>query len=78
MSCTSADDALIGQHIIVLQRMIDKMKIFWTLVFLLVTSPFLGALVDLCSNNANLGLAVSAGAFRLVTALQELASWMHG
>ena len=77
MPCTSADDALIGQRNIVLRRMIDKVKTFLTLIFLLVISPSLGVLVGIYSNNAKLGIVLSAVAFAPVIALQGFASWMH-
>jgi len=75
---TKLDNSLEGRRIIVLQRVVDRVKIFWILISILVISPCMGLLVGLCSRDANVGVAVSAGVFALATFLQGLAVWVQG
>lgn len=78
MAATGLDESLEGRRIIVVQRVIDKVKISWILISLLVVSPRLGIVVGICSHNADVGIAVSAGVFALATFVQGLAAWIQG
>lgn len=65
------------QHVIVIRTIIDKTRIAWLLIFLLIISPCLGVIVGLCTHNAEVGIATSAGVFALASFLQGLAAWFH-
>lgn len=66
------------QKVIVIRRVLDKEKVAWLLVVLLVISPGLGALVGVCSHRLNVGFAVSAGIFALASFSQALAGMFQG
>ena len=68
---------LVGHDAIVIRQILDKTKISWLLIFLLVSSPALGLAVGLCTHKAEVGVAVSAGIFALASFLQGLAAWFH-
>jgi len=78
MKSTKMDNSLEGRRVMVLRRVVDRFKIFWILISILVISPCMGVLVGLCSKDANVGIAVSAGVFALATFLQGLAVWVQG
>lgn len=66
------------QEIIVVKRVIDRAKIAWLLILLLSFSPLLGIGVGICSHNADVGIAVSAGIFALASFVQGLVAWVQG
>ena len=67
-----------GQDVIVINSVLDKTRIAWLLIFLLIISPSLGLIVGLLSHNAATGIAVSAEIFALASFLQGLAAWSQG
>ncbi|KAK3178023.1 hypothetical protein OEA41_000155 [Lepraria neglecta] len=67
-----------GHQVVVIKRTIDKNKVAVLLALLLIISPTLGLVVGLCSHNAELGIAVSAGVFALASFIQGLAAWVQG
>ena len=66
------------QDVIVISSVLNKTRIAWLLIFLLIISPSLGLIVGLLSHNAATGIAVSAGIFALASFLQGLAAWFQG
>ena len=68
---------LCGQSVIVINRELDKLKVVWLLSPLLVVSPGLGLVVGLRSHNAEVGLAVSAVIFALVSFFQGVVAWLN-
>lgn len=75
---TSTCIELEGQEVIVVRRVIDRAKVAWLLILLLFFSPALGIGVGICSHNASVGIAVSAGIFALATFVQGLVTWIQG
>ena len=73
-TCIEPDD----QEIIVIRRVIDRAKVAWLLILLLFFSPTLGVGVGVCSHNADVGIAVSAGIFALASFVQGLVAWVQG
>ena len=73
-TCIDLDD----QEIIVIRRVIDRAKVAWLLILLLFFSPTLGIGVGVCSHNADVGIAVSAGIFALASFVQGLVAWVQG
>lgn len=67
-----------GQEIIVVRSVIDRAKVAWLLILLLLFSPALGIGVGICSHNADVGIAVSAGVFALASFVQGLVAWIQG
>ena len=67
-----------NQSIIVIKRVLDKPKIAWLLTSLLLLSPTLGLIIGVCSHNAEVGIAISAGVFALATFVQGLVAWGQG
>ncbi len=67
-----------AQDVIVIRQIVNKTKIAWLLMFLLIMSPGLGLVVGLHTRRAEVGIAVSAGLFALASFLQGLAAWFHG
>ena len=68
---------LYGQSVIVINRELDKLKVIWLLSPLLVVSPGLGLVIGLRSHKAEIGLAVSAVIFALVSCFQGVVAWLH-
>lgn len=68
---------LYGQSVIVINRKFDKLKVIWLLSPLLVVSPGLGLVIGLRSHNAEVGLALSAVIFALVSCFQGLVAWLN-
>ena len=66
------------REIIVVKRVIDRAKIAWLLVLLLLLSPALGLVVGVCSHDAEVGIAVSAGLFALASFVQGFVAWVQG
>ena len=66
-----------GQSVIVINRELDKLKVLWLLSPLLVVSPGLGLVIGLRSHNAEVGLAVSAVIFALVSCFQGVVAWLN-
>jgi hypothetical protein len=64
-------------NVLVIRRVINKTKVAWLLIILLILSPGLGLIVGLCTHKAEVGIAVSAGVFALAAFLQGLAAWFH-
>lgn len=75
---TSTHCDISRQDVIVITSVLDKTRIAWLLIFLLIISPSLGLIVGLLSHNAATGIAVSAGVFALASFLQGLAVWFQG
>ena len=73
-TCIEPDD----QEIIVIIRVSDRAKVAWLLIMLLFFSPTLGIGVGVCSHNADVGIAVSAGIFALASFVQGLVAWVQG
>lgn len=73
-SCTEHDDP----EVIVVRRVIDRAKVAWLLILLLFFSPVLGIGVGICSHDADVGIAVSAGMFALASFVQGLVAWVQG
>ena len=73
-TCSEPDD----QEIVVVRRVIDRAKVAWLLILLLFFSPTLGIGVGVCSHNADVGIAVSAGIFALASFVQGLVAWVQG
>ena len=73
-TCIEPDD----QEIIVVRRVIDRAKVAWLLILLLFFSPILGIGIGVCSHNADVGIAVSAGIFALASFVQGLVAWVQG
>ena len=67
-----------NQSIIVIKRVLDKTKIAWLLTSLLLLSPTLGLIIGVCSHDAEVGIAISAGVFALATFVQGLIAWVQG
>ena len=67
-----------NQKVIVIKQVIDKAKVAWLLILLLFLSPVLGIGVGICSHNAEVGIAVSAGVFALASFVQGLVAWIQG
>lgn len=65
------------QDVLVVRTIIDKTKVAWLLIILLILSPGLGLVIGLCTHNAQVGIAVSAGVYALAAFLQGLAAWFH-
>jgi hypothetical protein len=63
------------QKVIVIRRVLNKEKIAWLLVMILVMSPCVGTIAGMCSHRSDVGLAVGAGVFALASFLQGLAGW---
>ena len=72
-TCIEHDD----QKVIVIKQIIDKAKVAWLLILLLFLSPVLGIGVGICSHNAEVGIAVSAGVFALASFVQGLVAWIQ-
>lgn len=68
---------LYGQSVIVINKELDKLKVIWLLSPLLVVSPGLGLVIGLRSHNAEVGLAVSAMIFALVSCFQGVVAWLN-
>ena len=68
---------LYGQNVIVINRELDKLKVIWLLSPLLVVSPGLGLVIGLRSHSAEVGLAVSAVIFTLVSCFQSVVAWLN-
>ena len=76
---TSNFDAdLAGKQTIVVRKIVDRAKVAWLLVLPLGISPILGAIVRVCSHNAEASTAVSAGMFALASFTQGIVAWMQG
>ena len=71
-------NTLEGRQIIVIRRVIDKVKTARLLMVLLIISPGLGIAVGVCSHNAEVGIAVSAGFFALASFVQGVAASLQG
>lgn len=71
------NDKINQYNVLVIRRVINKTKVAWLLIILLVLSPGLGLIVGLCTHKAEVGIAVSAGVFALAAFLQGLAAWFH-
>lgn len=67
---------LCGQSVIVIHRELDKLKVICLLSPLLVVSPGLGLVIGLRSHSAEVGLAVSAMIFALVSCFQGVVAWL--
>ena len=67
---------LCGQSVIVVHRELDKLKVICLLSPLLVVSPGLGLLIGMRSHSAEVGLAVSAMIFALVSCFQGVVAWL--
>ena len=65
-----------GQSVIVINRELDKLKVLWLLIPLLVVSPGLGLVIGLRSHNAAVGLAMSAVIYTLVSCFQGIVAWL--
>ncbi|MCJ1456751.1 hypothetical protein MMC28_007115 [Mycoblastus sanguinarius] len=68
---------LSGHSVPVIRKTLDKTKVAWLLIFLLIISPGLGTIVGICSHKAEIGFAVSAGVFALASFLQGFVTWLH-
>ena len=66
-----------GQKAIILRETLHKAKIIGLLVSVLVISPGIGIVVGICTHNAEVGVAVSAGVFAMASFLQSLAMWFQ-
>lgn len=66
-----------GQRVIVLRRVLDKQKVAWLLISLLLISPALGVVVGTVFHRADVGVAVTVGIFALASILQGLAAWFE-
>ena len=64
-----------GQKAILIRRVLHKAMIAWILVVLLLISPGLGTVIGIYSHRLDIGVAVSAGMFALVSFLLALAKW---
>ena len=64
-------------EIVVVRQVIDRAKIAWLLILLLVFSPALGIVIDTCFHNAKVGIAASAGVFALASFVQVLVAWIE-
>lgn len=73
-----AHEDLRGQEIIVIRQIMDKANVARVLILLLIASPGLGVAIGLCSQNANVGIAVSVGVFALASFIQGLIAWLQG
>ena len=67
---------LCDQSVIVIHRELDKLKVVCLLSPLLVVSPGLGLLIGMRSHSAEVGLAVSAMIFALVSCFQGVVAWL--
>lgn len=63
---------------LVVQMVLDKRKVAWLLIFLLLMSPAIGTIVEIYSHQADAGVAVSAGMFAVASFLQGLVAWLQG
>lgn len=66
-----------NQSAIIIRKIIDKTKVVWLLILLLLLSPGLGIAAGLLANKAEVGVAVSAGVLALASLVQGLAAWCH-
>lgn len=78
MKRSAIGSKLNGQRVIVIRKILDKTKVAWLLIFLLIVSPGLGIVVGYYTHKAEVGIVVSAGIFALASFLQGLAAWFHG
>ena len=69
--------SLVGQQVLLVYIVGDKLKIAWLLLFLVILSPALGTIVGSVAHRADVGVAVGAGIFALTSFLQALAAWLH-
>ena len=67
-----------GGSVLVVRRELDRAKVAWLLIFLLVLSPSLGVVVGWLSHRADVGVAASAAIFALASFLQGLVVWIQG
>ncbi|KAL9608956.1 MAG: hypothetical protein Q9167_006240 [Letrouitia subvulpina] len=74
----SHEQDLHGQETLVIQRVIYKERIAWSLISLLIVSPVCGYLIGAISQQVEVGVGVSVGIFALASFLQGLAAWIHG
>ena len=63
---------------IVIRCLLDRTKVARLLILLLFLSPALGISVGVCFQNADMGIAISAGLFGLTTFVQGLVAWVQG
>lgn len=69
-------DSSIGQRALVVSQVLDKAKVAWFLVLLLVISSPLGIIAGIRSHRVDVGVAVNTGVFVMVATFQSLAAWM--
>lgn len=75
---SSSTSIYCDEQVLVVRRVIDRSKVAWLLILLLFLSPVFGIGVGICSHNADVGIAVSAGMFALATFVQGLVAWVQG
>ena len=61
---------------LVVGQILDKTKVARLLVLLLIVSPSIGIVVGISSHRADVGVAVSAAVFALITLFQALVTWL--
>lgn len=71
-------DPTMGQRALVVSQVLDKAKVAWFLVLLLIISSPLGIIAGIRSHRVDVGFAVNTGVFVMVATLQSLAAWMLG
>ena len=67
-----------NHDVIVIRRLLDRGKVARLLILLLFLSPALGIGVGVSFQNADVGIAASAGLFALTTFVQGLVAWVQG
>ena len=71
-------DSSMRQRAFVVSQVLDKAKVAWFLVLLLVISSPLGIIAGMRSHRVDVGVAVNTGVFVMVATFQSLAAWMLG
>ena len=67
---------LAGQKVLVVGQILDKTKVARLLITLLIISPSIGIVVGISSHRAEVGVAVSAAVFTLITPFLALVKWL--
>ena len=73
-----SEDWLKGHNVLVVKWELNRAKVAWLFIFLLILSPSLGVVVGWLSHRAAVGVAASAAVFAVASFLQGLVVWVQG
>ena len=65
----------VGQRALVIVQVLDKTRLAWLLVLLLVISSPLGVIAGMKSHRVEVGAAISTGMFAMIAIAQTIAAW---